>query len=404
MSIPNPVYVVGYGIIDGLGNNSPDCFSNMIVDRDFTQDLHFMVDRGEKHHRGIFIDKDSLSIPKISPKLLKTFTKSQLFAFHSTDQALKMFGPKKSDNVAVIFSSIVSNLENINEYSQNIIQNKRVNPRHIINRISDMVPSQICNYYGFMGPSVSVHASCATGLYTLEYAQRLCDEYDYVIVGCADANIFYQFVKEFSIIGSLGNYNCPFDDKRDGFIMGEGSGCLIIQSKTKVDEYGSKIYAKLYPAGCASDALDMTSPAPDGRGAKIAISKALKNAEHYSKNPIEIDAVSAHATSTIIGDPIEYDAITEYLKNALIYAPKSKIGHTLGSAGILETIYAIESMRNNIIPHCQNLVNCSFDIENILVKEPTKYSNSEIKRTLNNSFAFGGKCISQVIEINEKYN
>jgi 3-oxoacyl-[acyl-carrier-protein] synthase II len=264
-----------------------------------------------------------------------------------------------------------------------------------------MVPSQICNYYGFMGTSLSIFASCSTGLYAIEYAQRLCDEYDYVVVGCADANIFYQVVKEFSLIGALGNYNCPFDDKREGFIMSEGSGCLILQSKDKVKEYGSKIYAKLYPAGCASDALDMTSPAPDGRGAKLAINKALKNAEFYCKIPISIDAVSAHATSTIIGDPIEYAAITEYLNDVPIYAPKSKIGHALGSAGILETIYAIESMRNNVIPHCQNLIQCSFDSKNCLVKEPINYTRNSTKRTLNNSFAFGGKCISQVVEVSD---
>lgn len=401
MTTSSPVYVVGYGMIDGLGNNPSDCFSNMIADTDFTQDLNFMLDREEKHHRGILVNEDLLNIPEIPQKLLKTFTKSQLFAFHSVDQALKMSGLKKSSNVAVIFTSMVNNLENINEYSQDIVKNKRVNPRYIVNRISDMVPSQICSYYGFMGTSLSIFASCATGLYTIEYAQRLCDEYDYVVVGCADANIFYQLVKEFSLIGALGNYNCPFDDKREGFIMSEGSGCLILQSKDKVKEYGSKIYAKLYPAGCASDALDMTSPAPDGRGAKLAINKALKNAEFYCKTPISIDAVSAHATSTIIGDPIEYKCITEYLDKTPIYAPKSKIGHALGSAGILETIYAIESMRNNVIPHCQNLIQCSFDSKNCLVKEPINYTRNSTKRTLNNSFAFGGKCISQVVEVSD---
>lgn len=219
------------------------------------------------------------------------------------------------------------------------------------------------------------------------------------VVGCADSNIFFQLMKEFSIIGALGNHNCPFDDARQGFVMGEGSGCIILQSEKKVKEYGSKVYAKLYPAGYASDALDMTSPASDGRGAKHAIDKELKNAEILSEYKLEIDSISAHATSTPIGDPIEYDAISEFLNQVPIYAPKSKIGHALGSAGVLETIYAIESMRNNIIPHCQNLVSCSFDVNKSLVKTPMEYMKKTVKRTLNNSFAFGGKCISQVIEV-----
>ena len=188
--------------------------------------------------------------------------------------------------------------------------------------------------------------------------------------------------------------SCPFDDSRDGFIMSDGGGCLILQSKEKAKEFGSTVHATLYPSGCASDALDMTAPDPDGGGARLSIQKALKNADF-----LPIDVVSAHATSTIIGDPIEYKVITENLGKVPIYAPKSKIGHCIGAASIVETIYAIESMKNNVIPHCQNLNECSFDELNCLVKTPSKYVNSGPRRTLNNSFGFGGKCVSQVIEV-----
>jgi len=395
----SPVYVVGYGIIDALGNNPKDCFSNMINNQDFTQDLPFMVERNEKLYRGISVNNELLILPEIAPKLLKTFTRSQRFSFHSIDYALKMSGLPLSKNVAVIFSSTANDFEDTKDYILDMIDNKRVNPRRIVNRIPDMIPAQLCGHYGFMGASAVMYAACATGLYTIDYAQRLCDEYDYVIAGCADANIFWEFVKHFSLMGALGNYNCPFDDAREGFVMGEGSGCLILQSRKKVEEYGSTIHATLYPAGYASDALDMTSPAPDGRGAKIAIQKALKNADMHMSDPLYIDAVSAHATSTIIGDPIEYKTIVNHFGKVPIYAPKSKIGHTIGSAGVLETIYAIESMKNNIIPHCQNLNQCSFDEYNCLVREPVHYSLMGPKRTLNNSFAFGGKCVSQVIEV-----
>jgi 3-oxoacyl-(acyl-carrier-protein) synthase len=249
-----------------------------------------------------------------------------------------------------------------------------------------------------MGASVSMVASCATSMYTIDYAMRLCDEYDYVVVGSGDANVFLERILYFQAIGALGNTNCPFDNQREGFIMGEGAGCIILQSSKKVKEYNSTIHATLYPCGYASDALDMTSPAQDARGAKIAITKALKNADMHDPMPLFIDAVSAHATSTIIGDPIEYNAITDILGNTPIYAPKSKIGHTIGSAGILETIYAIESMKNRVIPGIQNLNQCSFDDKKCLVKESITLPNMTLK-TLNNSFAFGGKCMSQVIEV-----
>jgi 3-oxoacyl-[acyl-carrier-protein] synthase II len=395
----SPVYVVGYGIIDALGNNPKDCFSNMINGKDFSQDLSYMIGRDEKHHKGIVVDDNILQLPEISPKLIKTFTRSQKFAFHSVNQALQMSGLPLSSNVAVIFSSTANDFEDALEYMMDMSQNKRVNPRRIVNRIPDMVSAQLCGYYGFMGTSVAMYAACATGMYTIEYAQRLCDEYDYVIAGCADANVFFEFVKHFSLMGALGNHNCPFDDHREGFMMGEGSGCLILQSEQKIKEYNSTVHATLYPAGYASDALDMTSPAPDNRGAKIAIQKAMKNADIHTRMPLVIDAVSAHATSTIVGDPLEYQAIVDYFGKIPIYAPKSKIGHTIGSAGVLETIYAIESMKNNTIPHCQNLKECSFDKMNCLVRESKSYGKMNIKRTLNNSFAFGGKCISQVIEV-----
>jgi len=125
---------------------------------------------------------------------------------------------------------------------------------------------------------------------------------------------------------------------------------------------------------------------------KLALDKALKNIDR-------VDVVSAHATSTPVGDPVEYRVITERFPNTPIYAPKSKIGHTLAAASILETIYAILSMKNKLIPHCQNMVECSYDTHKVLVRKPTKMIG-DVLRTLNNSFGFGGKCASQVIEVN----
>ena len=310
-----------------------------------------------------------------------------------SDQALKMSGLPLSKNVAVIVSSVSNDVEFLDEGYQKLKDNKRVNPFKIVNRIPDMIPAHICTHYGFMGASYSIYASCATGLYTIDAGMRLLDEYDYVIVGGADAGVFEMALKYFAGIGALGNHNCPFDDAREGFVMGEGCGILILQSEEKVKEFGSTVHAKLYPVGAGSDAFDLTNPADDGRGAKIAMDKALVGIDC-------INAVSAHATSTPAGDPIEYKVVTERFDNVPIYAPKSKIGHTLAAAGILETIYAIVSMKNRLIPHCQNLVNCSYDTHDLLTRIPVEMIPAgKTLRTLNNSFGFGGKCVSQVIEI-----
>lgn len=386
----DPAYVVGYGMIDALGNNPSDCFSNMINNIDYSVNLDFMMDH--KIHKGICVNDSLLQIPeKFTSKVLSTMTRAQKFALHSVDQALQMSGLPCSHNVAVIVSSVSNDVECLDDLYFKIKGSKRVNPFKVVNRIPDIISSQICSHYGFMGTSFSLYASCATGLLSIDYAMRILDEYDYVIVGGVDAGILEMTMKYFASIGALGNHNAPFDDNREGFVMGDGGGVLILQNYEKVQEYNSTVHAKLYPVGTASDAFDLTSPAEDGRGAKIAIKKALS----YVDN---VNVVSAHATSTRIGDPIEYKVITEHLPSVPIYAPKSKIGHTLAAAGILETIYAIELMKNGIIPHCQNMVKCSYDTHNLLSKTPT-LMNGSILKTLKNSFGFGGKCASQVIEV-----
>ena len=386
----SPGYVVGYGMVDALGNNPRDCFLNMISAHFApVHHLDFMGDH--KIQYGIPCLRE-LSLPeKFTPKIISNMTRAQQMTLHATDQALKMSNLPHSSNVAVIVSSVSNDVEFLDGNFQKLKENKRVNPFKIVNRIPDIIPAHICTHYGFMGASYSLYASCATGLYTIDAGMRLLDEYDYVIVGGADAGVFEMALKYFAGIGALGNHNCPFDDAREGFVMGEGCGILILQSEQKVKEFGSTVYAKLYPVGAGSDAFDLTNPAEDGRGARIAMDKALKGID-------SIDVVSAHATSTPAGDPIEYKVVTEKFNNVPIYAPKSKIGHTLAAAGILETIYAILSMKNRLIPHCHNLVNCSYDTHKVLTRELVKMEGDTL-RTLNNSFGFGGKCVSQVIEI-----
>lgn len=388
-----PAYVVGYGLIDALGNNPKDCFANMLNDKDYSVDVDFMGEH--KIHRGIPVDDSLIQLPdKFTAKITANMTRAQQFAIHATDQALQMSGLPLSANVAVIVSSVSNDVEFLDGNFQKLKDNKRVNPFKVVNRIPDIIAAQICSHYGFMGASFALYASCATGMYSIDYAMRILDEYDYVIVGGADAGVFEIAMKYFAAIGALGNTNAPFDDSREGFVMGEGAGVLILQSEEKVKEFNSTKHAKLYPVGAGSDAFDLTSPADDGRGAKIALSKALNGIDF-------VDAVSAHATSTPTGDPVEYRIITERFPNVPMYAPKSKIGHTLAAASVIEAIYAIESMKNKIIPHCQNMVECSYDVHRVLVRKPTKMVGN-VLRTLNNSFGFGGKCASQVIEVSNE--
>lgn len=387
-----PVHVVGYGIIDGLGNNPQDCYLNSLNDKDYSIDLDFMIEENLKITRGIKVADDKIKIPEsFNKKMLPTMTRSQKMAMHVVDQALTMSNLPISSNVAVIYSTVTNDAESFEYFADKMVNNKKSHPFMVVNRIPDIAASHITAHYGFMGVSFAMYAACATGLLSIDNAMRLCEEYDYVVVGAGDAGAFRIAMKSFIALGALSNHNAPFDDSRNGFMMADGAGALILQSETNVKKFGSKSHAILHTVGAASDALNLTSPAEDGRGSKLALQKALS----YTDG---VDVVSAHATSTIVGDPIEYSAISEFLPNIPIYAPKSKTGHTMAGAGIVETIYAIELSKNGMVPHCQNLKKSSFDIHGTISREPFIIDKKIIK-TLNNSFGFGGKCVSQVIEV-----
>ena len=226
----NSVYVVGYGSIDGLGNNPLESYHNILNEIDYTKDLDFMIEQDLKITKGIPVNNLDIKVPdSFSPKMLANMTRTEKMGLHVVDQALKMSNLPHSTNVAVIFSTVSNDTEFLEEVFPKILQNKRVNPFKVINRIPDMVSSHICSHYQFMGTSLSLFASCGTGLLSIDYAMRLCDEYDYVVVGSGDASVFRVAMKYFHAIGAIGNYNCPFDDKREGFVMGEGAGALILQ-------------------------------------------------------------------------------------------------------------------------------------------------------------------------------
>jgi len=388
----NPCYVVGYGMIDTLGNNPEQCWVNMLYNADHSVEIPDLVEENYKIYRGYTVTEDILLPDNFSPKVSPTLTKSQKMALHATNQALNMSQLPHSTNVAVIVSTVSNDVEDGPEIFTKVMNNKRNNPRRLVNRIPDMAPSHICSHFKFNGHAVAVYSSCSTGMTSIDYGMYLADEYDYVIVGGSDAGCNSLAMKYFAQIGALANESIPFDPDRKGFVMGEGAGVLILQSPQKVAEYGSTVHAKLYPAGKANDATDMTSPAPDGIGERIAIEKAIENAG------CKPDFVCGHATATPVGDPIEYNAVVDTIGLIPLWAPKSMIGHTLGGAGALETIYSILSMKHKCLPR---IARTRFfeDPCSILVKDNTTIRKNGKLRTLNNSFGFGGKCMAQIIEV-----
>ena len=272
-----------------------------------------------------------------------------------------------------------------------------------------MVPAMICNMaagkiaikYGLRGLSKAVLTACASGAHSLGDAARAiqCNDADVMVAGGAEAGICDLGLGAFTSAKTLSKSNDnpqlasrPFDVSRDGFIMSEGAGILILEERERAIKRGAKIYAELVGYGQSTDAYDMVAPDPEGNGAILAMQNALNDA-NLTVN--DIDYINAHGTSTRIGDKAESNAIVKLFgdkdknKNLLVSSTKSMTGHMLGSAGSAEAIISIMAMREGIVPPTINLENRDPEVADLdYVRDVAR--KKELKAVLSNSFGFGG--------------
>jgi len=358
------VAITGIGMIDTLGNNPTDCFSSFISEKYIDPIPYDWCPVEEYRTQKVFPVTSSLNLPDISLKTLKTFDNNLKYGLHAVHQALQDSGVEHRNNVAVVASNVTSGDEIMSKSVVEIHEIGRMKrPRHFLAGMKDFFPGFICQQWGFNGPNIAMNAACATSIFNIDYAMRIVDEYDYVVCALSDVCINELAVPFFTGVGALGTNSIPFEEGRDGFIPGDGGACFILESEERAKARGARIHAYLHKAGFGSDAYGSTAPCPAGTGAELAMHKAIGNHE--------IDFVVAHGTSTPLGDEVEKESIEELLGNIEIVAPKRKIGHTMGTSGMLEAIYGI-----------------------MLLKHRNKSG-----KFLNNSFGFGGKCASQVIEV-----
>lgn len=361
--------IVGFGMIDALGDNPIDCWENMLNDRDFHKPIEPHVHEGHtlKVKHGFYPDVEIDE--EVMPRTV-------YYGMHAVEQALHMANLPRSSNVGVIFSTLTGG----NSFKAKLdAVGRKQKPKQILRSTKDYLCSQISIKYGYTGINTMVYSACATGLVSIDYAMRMLDEYDYVIVGGSDAGVNHMDLYFFSIIKAIGTKSMPFDKNRDGFIMGEGAGCIILQSREKAEAMGSKVYARITGVANASDAHDPT--APSGAGAWDCLDQLDLEG---------VDSVNSHGTSTPRGDIVEYDVVRDFT-DAPIYSNKGKIGHTFAAAGVLETIYSVLSIQNGVIPHTAGCKDTDMDVvmENI---------ETDVKKVLVNSFGFGGKCCSIIVE------
>lgn len=366
------VAVTGYAVIDSLGDEVSSNFDKLLDDKCYIRDIDpiFVHEKIKTVTRGFFPDLDSFEWDKHHPR-------GTNYAFHVVDKALKHAQVPESSNVGVVFSTISGG----KEFQYEIVKEDATTVRKGLNCTQEAVSGALSTKHGFKGVNVGLNAACATGLFTIDYAMRFVDEYDYMVVGGSDTGINIPDFITFTKLRALSNESLPFDKKRNGFVMGEGAGCLILESEEKAKARGATIYGYIHEVGFGSDASNQVKPS--GEGADAAIRKAIA----AGGRP---DAVNGHITGTPVGDVIEYDIIRKYT-NAPIYTNKIKIGHTFAAAGIIETIYSFESMNRWIVPPVKVDVDEHFDVST----EPIKM---DIRKTLKNSFGFGGRNAAVILE------
>ncbi len=329
-----------------------------------------------------------------------------VYAMAASTQALRDAGwaPKTYEEqcaTGVLIGSGIGGIGGIYEASATLIERgpRRISPFFIPGRLINLAGGYVSIEHGLKGPNHAVVTACSTGSHAIGDAARLIalGDADVMVAGGTESPVNRLSIAGFAACRALStNYNDtpekasrPYDKDRDGFVMGEGAGVVVLEEYEHAKARGAKIYAEVIGYGLSGDAYHITSPSEDGDGAYRCMAAALKRAGI----PVsEIDYVNAHGTSTPLGDELELKAVERIVGNAAgklsMSSTKSAIGHLLGAAGAVEAIFSILAMRDGIVPPTINLDNPSVETAIDLVPKVAK--RKEVNVALSNSFGFGG--------------
>ncbi|HEV2747794.1 MAG TPA: beta-ketoacyl-ACP synthase II [Allosphingosinicella sp.] len=284
---------------------------------------------------------------------------------------------------------------------------RRVSPHFVHGRLINLISGQVSIKYGLMGPNHAVVTACSTGAHSIGDAARMIalDDADVMLAGGAESALCPLGIAGFAQARALSTqYNDqpekasrPYDKDRDGFVMGEGAGVVVLEEYERAKARGATIYAELVGYGMSGDAYHVTAPHPEGAGGYRAMEVAMKRS---GLDLSDIDYINAHGTSTPLGDELELGAVRKLFGNAVgklsMSSTKSAIGHLLGGAGAVESIFCILAMRDQVVPPTLNLDNPSEGTAGVdLVPHVAK--ERPVKAVLNNSFGFGGTNASLVM-------
>ena len=399
------VVITGIGVVSPIGNNVNDFWQNLVAGKSGIDTISSF----DPDKYGLTV-KIAAEVKNFNPedyfdkKDAQKFSDFIKFAYAAAMEAMKDADLENAnidkDRVGVIVGTGIGGLKDIEE-QHDILNEKgarRVSPFFIPYGIANMASGIIAIKYGFRGPNYCVVSACATGNHSIGDAFRIIQrgDADIMIAGGTESAITPLGIAGFASLKALSTRNDepqkasrPFDKDRDGFVMGEGAGILILEEYEHAKKRGAKIYAEIKGYAATDDAFHVTAPCSDGEGAAMCMRLALKDA---SLNPEDIDYINAHGTSTPLNDKIETLAIKKVFKDHAyklkISSNKSMIGHLLGAASAVEAVASVKTIETGIIPPTINLENP--DPECDLDYVPNKAIQYDVRNVLSNSFGFGG--------------
>jgi 3-oxoacyl-[acyl-carrier-protein] synthase II len=414
------VVVTGLGLVTPLGDGVKACWERLIDNRSGIRAIQsFDVSDLPSKIAGqvpLGAPAEGLFDPTVyvEPKDLRKNDSFIIYGMAAGQQAVEDAGWKPDDEEArertgVMVGSGIGGLETLCDGAVTVKERgpRRLSPFFIPAALINLVSGQISIKYGFKGPNHSVVTACSTGAHAIGDASRLIalDDADVMVAGGAEAAVCRIGVAGFAAARALSTgfndtperASRPWDQARDGFVMGEGAGVVVLEELEHAKKRGAKIYAEILGYGMSGDAHHVTAPAADGHGAFRSMRNALARAKF---GPEDIDYINAHGTSTPLGDEIELGAVQrlfgDHAGRLSMSSTKSAIGHLLGASGAVEAIFSILAINNGIVPPTLNLDNPAPTCDGMDLV-PHQARERPVRAALSNSFGFGGTNASLVL-------
>ena len=410
MSSKRRVVVTGLGIVSPLGNDLETTWKNILNGESGAARIT-KFDASDFSTTFAAELKGYDDISGLTQKETRRIDPFVQYALTASDQAITdanlALENLDTKRIGVSIGSGIGGLGSIEDNSIILKEKgpKKISPFFVPGAIINMASGNVAIKYNLQGPNISIVSACSSAGHSIGYSARTISygDADIMITGGSEAGITPLGLAGFNASKALSTNNenpkkasCPWDKKRDGFLLGEGSGILVLEELDFARNRGAKIYGEVVGFGQSDDAYHITAPAEDGRGAYNAMINALND---FKENPTLIDYINAHGTSTPLGDVIEAKAIAEIFKenkSLSISSTKSMTGHLLGAAGAIEAIFCLLSMRASIIPPTINLEDP--DNEYNLDLTPNNSKTKEVNYSMSNSFGFGGTNVSLIFK------